>query len=241
MNIAIILASGMGKRMGADKNKVFLELGGKSLIFYTIDNFQQSEDIDEIVIVAKENEIEDMQEIVDEFGFEKVSHIIAGGKERQNSGHNGVECVCDNYDDEDIVVLFHNGANPFVSNEEIKRVADSARECGAAVVAHPTSDTIRRVDDDNVSQGVIDRSELWNMQTPQAIKLELAKEAFDNAREKDFLGTDDVSLVEELGGDVVIVEASDNNFKVTTPIDLALAEVILKQKMSSSPYGRGLR
>lgn len=230
MNIAIILASGMGKRMEADKNKVFLELGGKPLIFYTLDNFERSTDIDEIVIVAKEDEIEDMQEIVDAFGFEKVSHIIAGGKERQNSGHNGVKCVCDNYDETDAVVLFHNGANPFVSEQEIRCVADAARDCGAAVVAHPTKDTIRRVDDDNVSKGVVDRSELWNMQTPQAIQLELALEAFDRADEKDFLGTDDVSLVEELGGDVVIVEASDNNFKVTTPIDLALAEVILGQK-----------
>ncbi len=227
MNIAIILASGMGKRMGADKNKVFLELGGKPLIFYTIDNFEKSDDIDEIVIVAKGEEIGDMEEIVDEFGFEKVSHIIEGGSERQYSGHNGVNCVCDNYENEDVVVLFHNGANPFVSDEEIKNVADNARKCGAAVVAHPTKDTIRKVNNDNVSQGVVDRSELWNMQTPQAIKLKLAKEAFDRAKDNEFLGTDDVSLVEELGGDVVIVEASDNNFKITTPIDLALAEVIL--------------
>jgi len=230
MNIAIVLASGMGKRMGADKNKVFLELGGKPLIFYTINNFEQSETIDEIVIVAKEEEIEDMWEIVNEFGFKKVSHIIAGGKERQNSGHNGVKCVSDNYDESGTVVLFHNGANPFVSDKEIKCVADAARDGGAAVVAHPTKDTIRKVDEDNISQGVVDRSELWNMQTPQAIQLELALEAFNTADEKDFLGTDDVSLVEELGENVIVVEASDNNFKVTTPIDLALAEVILKQK-----------
>ncbi|MEA3322963.1 MAG: IspD/TarI family cytidylyltransferase, partial [Patescibacteria group bacterium] len=186
MNIAIILASGMGKRMGAGKNKVFLELGGKPLIFYTLNNFEQSPDIDEIVIVAKEDEIKDMKEIIDEFSFEKVSHVIAGGKERQNSGHNGVRCVCDNYDDADTVVLFHNGANPFVSEQEIKCVADAARDGGAAVVAHPTKDTIRKVDEDNISQGVIDRSELWNMQTPQAIQLELALEAFDSADEKDF-------------------------------------------------------
>jgi 2-C-methyl-D-erythritol 4-phosphate cytidylyltransferase len=230
MNIAIILASGMGKRMGADKNKVFLELSGKPLIFYTLDNFEQSEDIDEIVIVAKEDEIEDMQELVDEFGFEKVVDVIAGGEERQYSGYNGVRCVGEKCCEGDVVVLFHNGANPFVSNEEIRRVADEARTNGAAVVAHKTKDTIRRVDEDNKSKGVVDRSELWNMQTPQAIQLELALEAFENAKEKDFLGTDDVSLVEELGQDVVVVEASDNNFKITTPIVLALAEVILNQK-----------
>ena len=230
MNIAIILASGMGKRMGSDKNKVFLELRGKPLIFYTLDNFEQSEDIDEIVIVAKEDEIEDMQELVDEFGFEKVVDVIAGGEERQYSGYNGVRCVGEKCCEDDVVVLFHNGANPFVSNEEIRCVVSEARANGAAVVAHKTKDTIRRVDEDNKSKGVVDRSELWNMQTPQAIQLELALEAFENAKEKDFLGTDDVSLVEELNRDVVVVEASDNNFKITTPIDLALAEVILNQK-----------
>jgi 2-C-methyl-D-erythritol 4-phosphate cytidylyltransferase len=141
-----------------------------------------------------------------------------------------VRCVGEKCCEGDVVVLFHNGANPFVSNEEIRRVADEARTNGAAVVAHKTKDTIRRVDEDNKSKGVVDRSELWNMQTPQAIQLELALEAFENAKEKDFLGTDDVSLVEELNRDVVVVEASDNNFKITTPIDLALAEVILNQK-----------
>ena len=230
MNIAIILASGMGKRMGEQKNKVFLELGGKPLIFYTINSMVQSDDVDEIIIVAREDEVEDMKNIVNWFELEKVSHIISGGKERQHSGHNGVKCICEHYEHEDIVVLFHNGANPFVSTEEIARVVSAAREHGAAVVAHRSKDTVRKVSDRGFSEGVIDRDELWNMQTPQAIKLEIARTAFDQAVENDFLGTDDVALVEEIGGDVVIVEASDNNFKVTTPIDLTLAEMILRKK-----------
>lgn len=230
MNIAIILASGFGKRMGAGQNKVFLELGEKPLIYHTINNFEKSRNIDEIVIVARKDEISDMQKLVDDYYFKKVSQIIAGGSERQYSGHNGIEYIHKKYDNNDnAIILFHNGANPFVSDEEIKSVIDGARESGAAVVAHKTKDTIRKVDKDNFSKGVMDRDELWNMQTPQAIKLKLAKEAFDKAKRDEFLGTDDVSLVERLNKDVMVVEASSNNFKVTAPIDLVLAEVILSQ------------
>lgn len=230
MNIAIILASGVGKRMGANRNKVFLELGGKPLIFYTIENFERSDAIDHIVLVVRDDEIEEMQLIVDQYGFNKVSHIIPGGKERQHSGHNGVKCVMENYQNiDDGILLFHNGANPFVENDEIKRVLCAAKKHGAAVVGHKTKDTIRRVDEKGLSRGVIDRSELWNMQTPQAIEISLAREAFDTAERDDFLGTDDVSLVERLKKDVIIVEASDNNFKITTPIDLILAEILLKK------------
>ncbi|MFZ5982274.1 MAG: IspD/TarI family cytidylyltransferase, partial [Patescibacteria group bacterium] len=105
-----------------------------------------------------------------------------------------------------------------------------AKRNGASVVAHRTKDTIRRVDKKGFSRGVIDRSDLWNMQTPQTIRFELAKEAFERARRDKFLGTDDVSLVERLGKKVKIIEASDDNFKVTTPRDLELAKIILKKK-----------
>ncbi|PID52589.1 MAG: 2-C-methyl-D-erythritol 4-phosphate cytidylyltransferase [Candidatus Moraniibacteriota bacterium] len=230
MNIAVVLASGVGKRMRGGKNKVLLELGGKPLIFYALDNFVQCDDIDEIVIVAREEEIELMQDLVNWFDIKKIAHIIPGGDERQYSAYNGVQCICEAYDHEDIVVLFHNGANPFVESEEIERVIIAAREHGAAVVGHKTKDTVRKVSDKGFSEGVLNRNELWNMQTPQAIKLEIARTAFEQAKENEFLGTDDVSLVENIGGDVVIVEASDNNFKVTTPIDLVLAETILKNK-----------
>lgn len=230
MNVAVILASGMGKRMGAEKNKVLLELGGKPLIFYAIDNFEKCDDIDHIILVVKEMEIAEMQLIVDRYDFKKVAHIVCGGQERQHSGHNGVRCVNKYYGHHNnVIVLFHNGANPFVENDEIQRVVCATKKHGAAVVAHKTKDTVRRAGHDGLSQGVIDRLGLWHMQTPQAIQLPLAVKVFDVADKDGFLGTDDVSLVERLGGDVVIVEASDNNFKVTTPIDLALARVILER------------
>lgn len=231
MNIAIILASGMGKRMGTKKNKMLLELGGKPLIFYAIDNFERSTYVDKIILVVREDELDTMRDIVEKYRFIKVVHITCGREERQHSGHNGVRCVEKNFENgDDIILLFHNGANPFVTNEEIGRVIVCACEHGAAVVAHKTKDTIRRVDLEGLSRGVVDRSDLWNMQTPQAMQFVLARDAFNVAHNDNFLGTDDVSLVERLGKKVMIVEASDNNFKVTTPIDLALAEVILQRE-----------
>ncbi len=228
MNVVLILASGMGSRMKAQKNKIFLELEKKPLIFHTISNFEVSKDIDEIIIVSKEDEIYSIREILDKYNFKKVTDVIVGSDTRQGSAYNGVNFIYEKYKDkQDLIVLFHNGANPFVNSLEIEKVIKGAMKSGAAAVGHKTKDTIRKVDKDNFSKGIIDRSKLWNMQTPQAVKLSLAKKSFDYASDKCFEGTDDCSVVENYGGNVKIVEASDNNFKITTPIDLELARVIL--------------
>lgn len=229
MNIVLILASGMGSRMRAGKNKIFLELNNKPLITYAISSFELSEYIDEIVIVSKKSEIKYMQEIVDKYKFKKISNIIIGGIDtRQQSAHKGVNFVYQKYKNiKNVTLLFHNGANPFVTIKEIKNVITASKIDGAAVVAHKTKDTIRKVDENKFSKGVIDRNELWNMQTPQAIQLNLAKKSFEYAFQNDFEGNDDCSIVENYGKNVKIVEASDNNFKITTPIDLELAKVIL--------------
>ena len=232
MNIAIILASGMGKRMGAEKNKTLLNLGNKPLIFYTLENFEKSKAIDKIILVVREEEKKVFQRIVEKYKLKKIEAIISGGKERQDSGYNGVIFVKENFKKlkKDSILIFHNGANPFVAQNEIKEVILNTKKFGASVVAHKTKDTIRQVDKNGNSVGVIDRSNLWNMQTPQAIKFPLAVKAFLKAKADNFLGTDDVSLVERLGKKVKVIEASQNNFKVTTPLDLELARIILRNK-----------
>lgn len=232
MNIAIVLASGMGKRMGAGKNKTLLNLGNKPLIFYALDNFEKSSMIDEIILVIKEEEKKVFQKIIEKYKFKKVKNIVFGGKERQDSGYNSVNFAKENFKKRknDSILIFHNGANPFVTQDEIVEVVLTAKKHGASVVAHKTKDTIRRVDKNGKSLGVIDRSDLWNMQTPQAIKFPLAVKAFFKAKADNFLGTDDVSLVERLGKKVKVISASENNFKITTPLDLALAKIILKNK-----------
>ena len=232
MNIAIILASGMGKRMGAGKNKTLLNLGNKPLIFYALENFEKSKVIDKIILVVKEEEKKVFQLIVEKYKLKKIEAIISGGKERQDSGYNGVIFVKENFKKlkKDSILIFHNGANPFVAQNEIEEVILNTKKFGASVVAHKTKDTIRQMDKKGNSVGVIDRSNLWNMQTPQAIKFPLAFKAFLKAKADNFLGTDDVSLVERLGKKVKVIEASQNNFKVTTPLDLELARIILRNK-----------
>jgi 2-C-methyl-D-erythritol 4-phosphate cytidylyltransferase len=229
MNIAIILAGGSGKRMGAGKNKVFLEMGKKPVIFYTLENFEKSKHIGGIVLVAPKNEKKLFKEIIKKNKFKKILGIALGGKERQDSGHNGIKFVDKKIKNkEDVILLFHNGANPFVSQEEIENSIQTAEKRGACVVAHKTKDTIRKVNVKGISLGVIDRANLWNMQTPQTIKFSLAKKAFEKAEADNFLGTDDVSLIERLGKKIEVIPASENNFKITTPLDLALAKIILK-------------
>lgn len=230
MNIAIILASGVGKRMKAGKNKTLLELDNKPLIYYAIKNFEKSKLISKIVLVVRESEEKYFNDIVKKYNFKKIIAVISGGEERQYSAHNGIKFIEDKFGKfKKMIVLFHNGANPFVSQNEIKNVVTEALKYGAAAVAHKTKDTIRRVNDANLSSGVIEREGLWNMQTPQAIEFSLAKRAFKKAQEDNFLGTDDVSLVERLDKKVKIIEASENNFKITTPLDLELARIVLRK------------
>lgn len=249
MNIAVILASGQGKRMGAGKNKVLLEINKKPLIYYTIKPFQESNLIDAILLVCQKKDRVFFKEIIKKYNLNKVTDLIQGGKERQDSGYNAVfyldEKISKSLDslpagrqvagayppreggnDKENFLLFHNGANPFVSEDEIKNSIEIARKYKACAVAHPTKDTIKKVDENRMVLKTLDRKKLWNMQTPQTIELKLAKKAFGKARKDNFVGTDDVSLVENLGEKVKIIEASEFNFKITTPIDLELAEII---------------
>ena len=233
MNIGIILASGIGKRMGAGKNKTLIALGGKPIIFYTLRAFEKSRDIEGIVLVAGEKDRSAFKQIIKKYRFKKVLGVVSGGKERQDSSYAGIEFVNNYFESKDkskIVLLFHNGANPFVSEEEIRACALGAKRSGACAVAHRTKDTIREVDARGLSVRVLDRKMLWNMQTPQAINFNLAKKAFEKASKENFLGTDDVSLVERSGKKVKIIEASKDNFKLTTPLDLELAKLILKRR-----------
>lgn len=230
MNVAILLASGQGKRMKANKNKALLTLRGKPLIYYSLKIFQESDKIDSVLVVCKKEERDFFEEIIRRYKFDKVENLIEGGLERQDSAYNAVFYLDESLSSEEKhLVLFHNGANPFVTKDEISRSVKMAKKYGACVVAHPTRDTVKEVD----SQGLViktpERKRLWNMQTPQTIEFELAKKAFAQAKKENFVGTDDVSLVERLGEPVRVIEGSKFNFKITTPIDLELAEIILSR------------
>ncbi|ARK28489.1 2-C-methyl-D-erythritol 4-phosphate cytidylyltransferase [Halalkalibacter krulwichiae] len=225
MNYSVVIpAAGQGKRMRAGKNKQFLELRGEPLIIHTLRLFDEDASCEQIVLVANQDEIETMRELVKQYGISKVSAILKGGKERQDSVRHGIECLT-----EDQIVLVHDGARPFITHEVISRLVTNAMKHGAAIVAVPVKDTIKRVKEGLVME-TQKREELWSVQTPQAFKWSLISEAHQKACEHNVIGTDDASLVEWLGHEVSIVEGDYQNIKLTTPDDLLFAEAILTER-----------
>ncbi|MCP3682553.1 MAG: 2-C-methyl-D-erythritol 4-phosphate cytidylyltransferase [bacterium] len=222
MNVtAVIVAAGEGKRMGAGKSKMFLNLGKETTMFHTFKAFQDNELVNEIIVVISEQYKELFEEEAKK--HDKVKKIILGGETRQQSSYNGVFSA-----DSDII-LVHDGARPFVSQECITNSINDAIEFGASVVAVPAKDTIKKVTDNFVDE-TLDRSSLWLMQTPQTFKSEIIKEAHEKAKEENFIGTDEASLVERIGKKVRITKGSYDNIKITTPDDLIVAEKILGDK-----------
>lgn len=219
----IIPAAGQGKRMKAGRNKQFLELRGEPLIVHTARLFERDSSCQRIVLVANGDECTMMQELMKRYQLSKVT-VIAGGEERQDSVRNGIRLF-----DEEQIVLVHDGARPFTTESVIEQLVAKAAEVGAATAAVPVKDTIKRVSSGKVVD-TLKRDELWAIQTPQAFKLALLKEAHKRAEEAGLIGTDDASLVEWLGHEVVISEGDYQNIKLTTPEDMVFAEAIMKER-----------
>jgi 2-C-methyl-D-erythritol 4-phosphate cytidylyltransferase/2-C-methyl-D-erythritol 4-phosphate cytidylyltransferase/2-C-methyl-D-erythritol 2,4-cyclodiphosphate synthase len=222
MNIAVIVGGGKGTRMNEKVNKILLSLADKPLLYHSIKGFNDHPEIDEIILVINKNDINETEEIIKKYDFKKIKKIIEGGEKRQDSVYNGIKAI-DNAKDDD-VVLIHNAANPFVSEETISKVVKETKDHGAAVAALKAKDTVKEVDEEGFVEKTLDRAKLWQMQTPQAMTYGLAVKAFDSAYEKGFYATDDVSLVEMICRKVKVIETNKENIKITTPEDLLFAE-----------------
>ncbi|MBN1156688.1 2-C-methyl-D-erythritol 4-phosphate cytidylyltransferase [Candidatus Woesearchaeota archaeon] len=220
MNIAIIVAAGKGERMNHGFNKVFLKLGKSNIISSTVSRFESCKLVDLIIVVTAENDIQKMRETLAD--FKKIAAVVPGGRERQDSVFSGITKALELGSETDIV-LIHNGCNPFVSLDEVEQSIKEAVKYDAAVCAFPLKDTIKRVKNGFVFE-TIPRNNVWQMQTPQAMKLGVAKVAFDKAYADGHYATDDVALVERIGKKVKIVECSYKNFKITTPDDYEIAQ-----------------
>lgn len=231
MNYAIIVAGGKGKRMHTRINKLFLLLNKEPIVWHTLSTFQNCKSINKIILVARPEDKGKFESIIKKnntrtksgtksVGFKKVIKIADGGAERQDSVYNGIKAIGKANDDD--IILIHNAANPFVDEAAINNCISAAKKYGTAVVGFPARDTIKVVEDGFVRQ-TIDRRRLWQVQTPQAMKYFLAKKAFERAYREKFYGTDDVSLVERLGGSVKAVYCPRENIKITEPYDLAYA------------------
>jgi 2-C-methyl-D-erythritol 4-phosphate cytidylyltransferase len=224
--IALIPAAGMGKRMGASINKQYLQLDGLPIVARTISVFEQSPLIDAIYLVIPAEEIPYCREhVIAACGFHKVVEIVPGGRERQNSVMNGLRAMRSRVADDSVVVI-HDGVRPLITPELLRESIDTARSSDGALVAVPAKDTIKTVAN-GVVTGTPDRETLWLAQTPQTFRFGVIYAAHQTAESDHFMGTDDASLVERVGGQVRIVRGDYRNIKITTPEDLVLARAFL--------------
>ena len=219
---AVILAAGSSERMGGT-DKVFAILDGKPLLARVVEVFQACDSIDDIVIVLNQQNLEEGKRLVSEEAWSKVKDVCEGGRRRQDSVLNGLDCLgkCER-------VVIHDGARPLVTVELIENGMDAAEETGSAIAAVPVTDTIKMVSDDFTIQGTPPRQSLWAAQTPQVFRYDIITNAY---RKLKYEVTDDARVVELIGGSVKIYPSSNDNIKITTPEDLALAEILLKKRM----------
>ena len=214
---AIIGAGGSGKRMGKNIPKQFLKIGEKTILETTVGEFSHSDFIDEIILVCGRPYMELCHEMFRNLVTEGRMHIIPGGAERQDSVYEGIKYLSQAAVPEESIVLIHDGVRPYAGKDLILKVTEAAMEKQAAIPAVVPKDTIRQL-----GQGVLDRSQLRAVQTPQGFRFSLIREAFEKAAEEGYYGTDDGSLVQRMGKDVAIVEGEYTNIKITTPEDLQM-------------------
>lgn len=227
---ALIPSAGLGLRMGGETRKQFIHIADTPIAVHTLRKFQSIEEIHRLILIVPKEDIPFCEkDLVSRFQLHKVQKIIAGGKERQDSVYHGLKALDG---DEDIVIV-HDGVRPFATAAIIREGIRIASVSGAAVTAIPVKDTIKSVSNEGHVERTVDRSRLWQAQTPQTFQRELLQRAYDIAMAEGFYGTDDASLVERLGETVSVVRGSEFNIKITTPRDLILAEGILRNQDSN--------
>ncbi len=226
---AIVLSAGSGSRMKSDIPKQYLPLIEKPVIYYSLMAFQNSP-VDEIILVSGANDIEYCRkEIVERYGLSKVTRIVAGGKERYDSVYEGLCATDAEY------VLIHDGARPVLTSHLIDRMIQGVENTGACIAAMPVKDTIKLSDEHKQVASTPDRKHLWMVQTPQCFARTLLEESYEILKCKQKAGenvpdiTDDAMIVEyATGKKITLVEGAYTNLKITTPEDLAVAEIFLK-------------
>ena len=230
---AIILSAGRGSRMKSDTPKQYMKLRGRPVISYSLDVFQKSQ-VEDIILVSAGEDVEYCQkEIIEKYGFDKVKAVVPGGKERYHSVFCGLKELV-NRDLQPDYVMIHDGARPFVDQEILRRCARSAELDQACVAGMPVKDTIKIADYEQFAIETPERNLVWQVQTPQVFLFSLISDAYQQLIDLEKQGmnssvTDDAMVVETmLNKKVRLVEGSYKNIKITTPEDLELAELFLK-------------
>ena len=222
---AVVVAAGRSRRMrGPDKT--FMPLAGRPLATYSLEALNRCPRVDAIVFVVSAEAMDQGRRLVDQYNWEKVIAVCPGGERRQDSVRHGLAAL-PHLD----LTLVHDAARPCLDQSIIQRGVDKAVKYGAAVAAVPVKDTIKTDDGEGVVTGTLDRASLWAVQTPQVFRTALLQRAH---REVHVDVTDDAAMVEALGHEVRLFPASDDNIKVTTPSDVAVAEVLLAARLATS-------
>jgi 2-C-methyl-D-erythritol 4-phosphate cytidylyltransferase len=217
----IIAAAGSGKRMNAGKNKQFLDVGNSVIINLTLEKFLFCDIVDEVILVGKKEELEYLRDIAISFNHNKTVKIVEGGDQRQDSIYNGLQKL----DEASEIVLVHDGARPLASSLLIRRVISGVVQYDSAIPGVLVRDTIKKVNEESKVFSTPKRNNLYSIQTPQGFKKAIILEAYENAKESGFKGTDDSSLVENIGYEVHVVKGDYKNIKITTKEDLVFASV----------------
>lgn len=212
------------------RSKQFAEIGGTPILIHTLRRFAENAQVNEIFVALRKAEIKQFQPRLNQEPFANRVHLVEGGDNRQQSVANALAQVKADVND---VVLVHDAVRPFIDAEVITNVINAVKKHGAAIVGMPAVDTIKQVD--RTAQGAIitstiPRERIVQAQTPQGFRYSVIKKAFDEATADGFTGTDEASLVERSGGEVWVVMGSPQNFKITTPSDMQLAEYYLKMQ-----------
>ena len=218
--MAVVLAGGIGSRVGGDVPKQFLELEGRAVIEYSVDAFEQSEGIDEIALVIHPDWMDHMRVILRRNPWRKVRRLLPGGEERHLSSLHAIEAYAGESGDTNL--LLHDAARPWVSAEIVGRVVTALQHHEAVAVGIPSTDTVWEVSD-GIVRSIPERKRMWLAQTPQAFRMPLIREAYRRAlQDPDFSATDDCGVVLRYMSDVSIcvVEGDVANKKITTPKDI---------------------
>jgi len=220
----VIVAAGSGKRMGGQRNKLWLPLAGEPILAHTVRLFATHRDVDQIVLVVSEQDHADVRKWLQKEAIQLT--VVLGGAERQDSVRNGLGALSENC----TYVLVHDAARPFVTREQISEMIKQVEHDQATIMAVPVKDTIKVVGSTGIVEATPARESLWAVQTPQAFRMSLLREAHEAAQCAGKVGTDDAMLVEWLGHSVTVVQGSYENIKITTPDDLWFGEEILRKR-----------
>ena len=220
---AIIVAAGSSRRMGFDK--LFAPLSGKPVLWHSLKAFSDCEEVDEILIVTKEDGMDEVEALVAAEKLKKVSKVIGGGEARHISVWNGLQAVNSRGSE---YVAIHDGARPLTTPHLIKACLDLAKSHGAACCASQIPDTVKRASVEHMVTESVERTGLWAMQTPQIFSSGLILQAYAALMAKHEMVTDEVSAVQKLGKKIALLKNDDWNFKITFPHDLELAEHVLE-------------